>query len=264
MLKSVLFTQHLHHWITEGRRAIGDLVFPWECSICEAAAFDAPFCPACRHELVEASEGACDRCAMPVGPWADRTGGCSECRGRPLGFDAAIALGPYQGPIRDLCLRLKHESDAWLAPWLADVWIDARAEALRPWLSTEAWVVPVPLHWRRQWHRGYNQADALARRLARRLALRVAQPLRRVLPTPPLAAAGRTERARLMHDAFAVRRRAASATGPRSPRGRTVFLVDDILTTGATCGAAARALKLAGAARVVALVMGRAEGTPGR
>jgi ComF family protein len=188
---------------------------------------------------------------MPVGPWADRRGGCSECRGRSLGFDAAIALGPYQGPIRDLCLRLKREANAWLAPWLAELLVEARPEVGRE--DGDPRVVPVPLHWRRQWERGYNQADELARGLSRRLGLRKVHALRRVVATPVLARAGRTERARVMRQAFAPRR-------PSSIAGRTVLLVDDILTTGATCGAAARALKRAGAKRVVAVVIARAEG----
>lgn len=264
MFKGVFSTRGLDRWVAQGRRALEDLVFPWECSICGGAASDAPFCPVCRQELVEASGRVCDRCAMPVGPWAARGeegGGCSECRGHSLGFDAAIALGPYQGPIRDLCLRLKHEKDAWLAPWLADLLIEARAEALRPRVPADAWVVPVPLHWRRQWQRGYNQAESLARRLANRLSLRLVRVLRRVRATPHLATAGRTERTVLMRDAFQVRHCAAPRAA-RSLAGRTVLLVDDILTTGATCGAAARALKREGAAQVVALVLGRAEGTP--
>jgi predicted amidophosphoribosyltransferase len=115
--------------------------------------------------------------------------------------------------------------------------------------------VPVPLHWRRRWQRGYNQAEALARGLAVRLALPVRQPLRRVVSTPHLAQIGRVERARVMRGAFRAERTPALA-------GRPVLLVDDILTTGATCGAAARALKRGGAARVVAVVIGRAEGRP--
>jgi ComF family protein len=193
---------------------------------------------------------------MPLGPWADQSGGCSECRGRSLGFESAIALGPYKGALRDLCLSLKQERNAWLAPWLADVLVEARAEAFGS-LPADAWVVPIPLHWRRRWQRGYNQADALARGLARRLSLRTLPALRRVRATPPLARAGRSERASLMRDAFQTRHRASAAL-----EGRTVLLVDDILTTGATCGAAARALKRAGARRVIAVVVGRAEGTP--
>lgn len=241
---------------TAGLGAIGSLVLPFECPVCggDGEGDGAPFCPDCRAELLDAAGEACPRCAMSVGPWSALRKGCGECRGRGLGFDAAVALGPYQGPIRDLCLRMKHETNAWIAPWMAGLLLEARpslrVEAAR---TPGAWVVPVPLHWYRRWARGYNQADELARGVADRLGLRRAHVLRRVVATKVLAGLGRVERAKSLRGAFRVR-------GSRGLEGRTVFLVDDILTTGATCGAAARALKRAGAARVVAVVIGRAEG----
>jgi ComF family protein len=194
---------------------------------------------------------ACPRCALQVGPFPDLKKGCSKCRGRSLGFDAALAWGPYEGAIKDLCLRLKQERNAWLAPWLAEVLIEGRNEAIGR-LPGDAWVVPVPLHWWRQWRRGYNQAEVLAHSLAKRLGLPVRRPLRRVKATPKLALKTHTERSELMHHAFKAR------SNPQL-KGRTVLLVDDILTTGATCGEAARELKRAGAARVIAVVMARAE-----
>jgi ComF family protein len=245
--------RELRHLWANGRRALDALVFPWECALCGAPGEASPFCEGCRDELLDASGVPCERCAMPVGPWADRTGGCSECRGKSLGFDGVIALGPYAGPIRHLCLRLKAERNAWLAPWLAAVLAESRAEALRSCVPGDSWVVPIPLHWRRRLRRGYNQSEALALGLSKRLALRMARPLRRVRATPPLARSGRSERARVMRDAF-------RAKDSPSLQGRVILLVDDILTTGATCGAAARALKRAGAARVIAVVVGRAEG----
>jgi ComF family protein len=238
-------------------QAVDCLLFPPYCPVCDADADASAFCPDCRAELLGASGPTCLRCAMPVGPYADLSGGCSECRGRPLGFDRAIALGPYQGPIRHLCLSLKHERNAWMARWLAELVVEGRSEALRAEAGAEggAWVVPVPLHWRRRLARGYNQAEALAIGMARRLSLKVRPLLRRVRSTPTLALAGRTERSKIMNQAFRVR------ANPKL-RGRTVLLVDDILTTGATSGAAARALKQAGASRVVVVVVGRAEGKP--
>jgi ComF family protein len=188
---------------------------------------------------------------MPVGPWADTSEGCFDCQGRSLAFDGAVALGRYEGAIRELCLKLKRERNAWLAPWLADLLIDMHGGSLRG--CEEAVVVAIPLHWRRQWSRGYNQAEAIASGLARRLRLRIARPLRRARATPPLANLGRTERAATMRHAFESKRRASVAR-------KTVLLVDDILTTGATCNAAARALKRAGAVRVIVAVIGRAEG----
>ncbi|MBX6314469.1 MAG: ComF family protein [Isosphaeraceae bacterium] len=210
-------------------------------------------CRECRAELIEAAGAACPRCALLVGPWTSVAGGCPECRGRRLGFDGAIALGPYQGPLRDLCLRLKRGPNAWMAPWLADLLLEVRGEALRA--SGADRIAPVPLHWWRQLRRGYNQAEALAHALGRRLGLPVVRALRRVKPTRKLAGLGRVERAEALREAF----RPRSRGGP-DLAGRTVLLVDDILTTGATCGAAARALKQAGAARVVVAVLGRAEG----
>jgi ComF family protein len=140
---------------------------------------------------------------------------------------------------------------AWLARWLADLLVESRGESLRAF-GADA-VAPVPLHWRRRWRRRYNQAEALAGCLASRLGLVLIRPLVRVKPTRTLAGRGRVERAAELKDAFRVR-------GGRGLDGRRVILVDDVLTTGATCGAAARALKRAGAARVMAVVVGRAEG----
>jgi ComF family protein len=148
-------------------------------------------------------------------------------------------------------LLLKRRANGWIARWLADLLVAARGEALGPLAGAK--VVPVPLHWRRRLGRGYDQADALAGRLARRLRLSPCRALQRLRATTTLARLGRAERLEVMRDAFGVRGRI-----PLS--GETVLLVDDILTTGATAGAAARALKKAGAARVVVAVIGRAEG----
>ena len=245
--------QRVQHWVAECGRAVEALVFPWECAVCAAPGSGAPFCAECRQKLLDHPGAVCDRCALPVGPFADRTGGCVRCRGHALGFDRALALGPYEGAVRALCLSLKHERNAWLAPWIIDVLIDAHQDLST--LPSGACVTAVPLHWRRYWQRGFNQADALASALARRLGARTVRALRRVVATPPLAQIGRTERARIMHDAFRPTRSA-----PAAVRGCTVLLVDDILTTGATSGAAARALKRAGASSVIAVVVGRAEG----
>jgi ComF family protein len=236
-------------------QALGDLLFPWSCLVCaaEGEGWSGPFCPDCRTHLLAdaraAGAGACPRCALPVGPHADLRGGCSLCRDKPLGFDRALALGPYEGTIRDLCLRLKHEPNAWLAPWLSGLLAEAQAVALGA-LPGDSWVVPVPLHWRRRLLRGYNQAEALAQGLAHRRGLEAHRVLRRVRATDRLAHLKATERMKAMRGAFVARH------APGLKR-RTVLLVDDILTTGATAGAAARALKQAGARHVVLAVVGR-------
>jgi ComF family protein len=240
-------------WLGALGQAAGALVFPWSCAVCGAEGQTGAFCRSCRQDLLDrsaqAAASACPRCALPVGPFADLHRGCAACRGRSLGFDAAIALGPYEGSLRAVCLQLKHERNAWMAPGLGELWAESRRPALAG-LPADAWIVPVPLHWWRHWRRGYNQAEALARALARRLELPVRRPLRRVKATEKLAELSPTERARALRRAFRARK-------DPSLDGRTILLVDDVLTTGATCGAAARALKQAGAARVVVAVMAR-------
>lgn len=241
-------------------RSLDRLLFPRACAVCGLRGLAGSFCDDCRGTLLAAAGRACPRCAMPVAPAESIQGGCVDCRRRSVGFDAALALGPYEGALRTLCLRLKHVRSAWLAPPLMDLVLQARGAALHAWLAERpapagVLVVPVPLHWSRRWRRRYDQAEALARVLARRQGWRLARPLRRVRATAPLAGRGRVERARALRRAFRVKESWRPVVA-----GRDVVLVDDILTTGATCGAAARALKRAGARRVLALVVGRALG----
>lgn len=236
--------------------ALRELIHPWRCALCEAAppGLRSPFCEPCRAELLNLAArnraASCRRCALPAGPFADLEGGCSECRGRSLGFDAAVALGPHEEPWRGLCLRLKNERGAWLAPWLAELLIEARGVDLADLQPAGAFVAAVPQHWLRRLRRGYNQAETIARAAARPLRLPTRRALRRIRPTPHLVGLGLQDRAQAVRGAFVPRR------GMVAP-GATVLLVDDVLTTGATLGEAARVLKRAGALRVVAAVLTR-------
>ena len=112
-------------------------------------------------------------------------------------------------------------------------------------------VIPVPLHWRRRLKRGYNQSAALAWELAARLGL-PCKPrwLRRIRDTPHQMGLSRTERQANVRGAF-------RAGAWARLRGKVVLLVDDVLTTGTTASEAARALREAGAARVLAVVLAR-------
>ena len=184
----------------------------------------------------------CPRCALPVGPFETIKHGCAACRGRSLGFDSARTLGEYEGILRTLCLQIKQERNAWLVPWLVKLLARTYKGDFAD-LPVTTWVVPIPLHWRRFLERGYNQAEALAQSLAANLQLELHQPLRRIKYTGHLAGKTASERIEAMRGVFSVYR-------PRFLRGRTILLIDDILTTGATCGAAARVLKQAGARKI--------------
>ena len=159
-------------------------------------------------------------------------------------------MGIYEGPIRDFCLNLKHERNAWLARWMSELLVESRRDELDRLLPHNTRIVPVPLHWWRRMRRGYNQAEALALHLSRYLDLQVCQPLRRVRATDRLAQQSASDRRKAMRNVFEAR----SLPGLQ---GNTILLVDDILTTGATTGAAARCLKQVGAKRVVVAVLAR-------
>jgi ComF family protein len=185
-----------------------------------------------------------------VGPYSNVEGGCTTCRGLRFSFERVHRLGPYQGKLREVILRLKHAPGEGLAEVLGDLWAE-HAEAHLRALAAEV-VVAVPLHWWRRLTRGYNQSEALARALAFRLNLPHQSPwLRRIRATPQQTQQNPAGRKTNVQGAFRCRR-------PNRLAGKTVLLVDDVLTTGSTADEAARALNAAGAARVVVAVLARA------
>lgn len=201
------------------------LLYPGACAACGRAlpVDQGYFCAGCLQSITQDDKATCPRCASTVGPFTPLEGGCPECRDSVFHFDGAFRLGPYEGLLRELILRMKHSSGETLAEVLGIVWAEAARERLLA-AKVDA-VVPVPLHWWRRLRRGYNQSETLARALAS--ALRVpCRPrwLRRIRATPMQTLqtpAGRRENVR---GVFRAR------TRPEL-RGRTVLLVDDVLTT---------------------------------
>ncbi len=234
-------------------RGLLHLFYPGLCGLCGRllSEEEARFCFDCHSSLTQDEAELCPRCAATVGPFTDVSKGCIGCRERPLQFDGAFRLGPYEGALRDAILRMKYRAGEELAELIAEVW----AEHLAPRLIGigAAAVVPVPLHWRRRWSRGYNQSDILASALAQQLHLPCRlRWLRRVRHTPQQTLQTLASRWGNMRGAFVARR------APDLQQA-TCILVDDVLTTGSTCHEAARALRQAGARRVVAAVLARSQ-----
>ncbi|HYV37327.1 MAG TPA: ComF family protein, partial [Gemmataceae bacterium] len=208
-------------------------------------------CLPCHAALFTDPRPSCPRCAATVGPFAQVENGCPACRDQGFAFDRAVRLGPYEGPLRDVILRTKDALGEGLAEIIAAEWSASLSDKLRE-LGIQC-VVPVPLHWWRRWQRGYNQSDALARALANTLNVPChAYGLRRLRATKMQTSLSPTSRRENMRGAFVARR-----TVPLS--GKSVLLVDDVMTTGSTAHEAARALRKAGAERVILAVLGRAE-----
>jgi ComF family protein len=145
---------------------------------------------------------------------------------------------------------MKHETGAGLAERLGELWA-AHAQGRLRAIQAEA-IVPVPLHWWRRWQRGYNQSEALADALATHLGIPCQRGwLRRIRLT--LQQTQQTPHARRRNVRGAFR-----ASNDCALRGRSILLVDDVLTTGSTASEAARALRKAGAAQVTVAVLARA------
>jgi ComF family protein len=234
-------------------RGLFQLIYPGVCGACGQALElnQAQFCGRCRAELTKERLPSCPRCGSTVGQFANIKDGCSRCRQTHYQFERVLRLGPYEGLLRDMVLRIKHESGDAVAELLGLLWGEHAGDDFRE-VEVDV-IVPVPLHWWRRWKRGYNQSETLARALAAQLRLPCrASWLRRIRDTPHQTAQSPTGRWANVKGAFRARRAAAL-------RGKTVLLVDDVLTTGSTCSEAARALKIAGAKRVVVAVLAHSQ-----
>ena len=163
----------------------------------------------------------------------------------PPPLAAAVALGPYEGGLRRLVHALKFDGhDILAAPAASRLATEVRRRGLD---GVDA-VVPIPSTGRRNRERGYDPAALLGEALARRLGLRLLPALVRVKEAPPQSLLNAAERRANVAGAFRARASAA---------GRSLLVVDDVLTTGATAFAAADALRAAGARRVAVAVLAR-------
>ncbi len=214
-----------------------------------------PVCPVCIGKIrpIEA-DCFCERCGTPfLNEFAlNEAGICRLCLTGRRGFDACFVYGSYENELRDLIHLLKYGRIESLAPLLAERMLAALPpDRKRPGPPADC-MVPVPMHWWKRWRRGFNQAERLAWEISRRLSVPLVQPLRR--PKPARVQAGLASPARRKNalGSFAIRNAAAVA-------GRSVLLVDDVFTTGATATACARLLKQAGAARVEFLALARVD-----
>lgn len=234
-----------------------DLLFPPSCLGCGASiAGSAALCGGCWRETPFLAEPLCDQCGAPFDhePMAtappDRIV-CERCERRPPPWRRGRAAILYDGAGRDLVLALKHADRTDIARPMAR-WM-ARVGA--PLLESADALVPVPLHWRRRLRRRYNQSAEIARVLSRLSGAPLdLSALTRRRPTTSQDGKTAVERRRNVSDAFHVTRRGAARLADRR-----VLLIDDVLTTGATAGACARALLEAGAGAIDLLVFANVE-----
>ena len=233
-------------------RSFSDFLWPRKCELCQRPSDrDGRFiCSACMMRLpVVGQTGCCRVCARPVTAPAGEFL-CEECRALPPAFDRAAAALRFQGVVREMLLDFKFNGHVWLRDDFAD-WLEA-AIRVRFDVTQVDVVVPMPSTLFHRWDRGYNPCDYLGAPLAERLDRR--------FDVGALARCGHPRR----QSDLAVAERRANVKGtfavrhPERIRGRTVLVIDDILTTGATLSECATTLKAAGAHRVWCAALARA------
>lgn len=234
-------------------RGLASLLLPAVCARCgRPSGEERPLCPRCDAGLPRLPARGCRICQEPGAPDGEV---CPACRAEAPPYDACLAAVPFAGEAAQWIRRFKYPSGGLAG-------LDPAAEAVVAWLAREAArrapgpgperVVPVPLHRARLRARGFHPAGVLARAVARERGVRLdLGALVRLRDTPSQTGLDRAARRRNVAGAFRARRPA------RGMGGATVWLVDDVVTTGATLAAAARALRSAGARRVVALCAAR-------
>jgi ComF family protein len=246
---------HLRSAVSRALAAVADTVVPPSCLVCRAPLEQHhTLCAACWREVHFIRAPLCDVLGIPLPFDTGERMVSAGALAKPPAYDRARAVAHFSGAMRTLVHQFKyadrHDTRALFGRWLAD--------AGRELLAGADLVVPVPLTRWRLLSRRFNQAAILAQELARQAGL-PSNPhlLRRTRFTRTQVGMTHDQRRRNVAGAFRVPRLRRAAL-----QGRNVLLVDDVITTGATAEACARALKRAGAARVdvlaLALVTGEA------
>lgn len=231
------------------RRAV-EIILPLRCLGCgEVVGESGAVCARCWREIDFIGPPHCACCGLPFAYDAGPDALCGGCAQTPPVFRRARAVMTYNDASRSLILAFKHADRTDAAP-VYGAWL-ARAGA--PLIGEMDIIVPVPLHRRRLIARRYNQAALLSQALARTTGKPVrVDALVRHRATPSQGRMSRTERARNVRAAFGVRRSRRADI-----ENRSILLVDDVMTTGATASACVNALLQAGAANVDVLTLAR-------
>lgn len=221
------------------------LLLPRDCMLCGGHSGEHFLCEPCEAALPPLTNAHCRVCAQPL-PGLDVNASlpCGRCLAHPPNFDATIARYVYEFPVDEVIQALKYQHRLASAHFLGNALI-AALPADKPDV-----IVPVPLSVERLAERGFNQSLEIAKPLARHLGVAInTDALQRVRHTLPQVQLPWKERANNIRHAF---------VGTQGLDQQHVWVVDDVMTTGATLNEIAGALKASGAARVTNVVVARA------
>lgn len=230
--------RHFTRELKRGALAIVNWIAPGVCFACEMTLIDP--------------HGLCEYCLAQLQDERART---LYRLVPPPGVRRILGVGPYQAPLDQAVLRLKHQRPG-LARGLAFALCHLHEKDFAAWRGLKPILVPITLHPERLQMRGYNQSIELAREMSARLGFELQRAaLLRVGPMRVQHASNSLARQAQLIDSFTINPRLASYLAGESAKGRPIVLVDDVITTGATLTAASIALRRAGIQTIDAAVI---------
>ncbi|KJR97400.1 MAG: hypothetical protein VR68_12825 [Peptococcaceae bacterium BRH_c4a] len=229
-----------------------DLIFPPRrvCPLCAQSEPGSRICPACLQMVWQYRlEPVCLRCGRYFRLELEEDVRenlllCRDCRTGQRNFFMARSAGPYEGDLKRAVQRLKFYGKRDLAGHLADIMFQSIVKN-QYYMKTDI-ITAVPLSRERIKKRGFNQAELLAFELAGRMTVPLLPLLRKVRETSPQTGLGRSGRKENLVGSFQI-------TRPEAVRGKTVLVVDDVITTGSTLDIVSEVLLGGGAATVICI-----------
>ena len=241
-------------WWSAPLREVLDLAFPPRCLLCEVIDYSSnshsgSYCSECAAQLCPLPMNRCLCCGAEIGLYSVSENGCTHCRHRNLRFESVTCLGMYEGPIRKAILAAKWSFSAVPIRSLGRLLATERREELQ--LLKVDRVIPIPQHWRQRVFRHFNPAWIIAEEIASALQVPCdAHLLYRQRQT-------RAQKRVPVSQRFGNQAEAFSLQDMHVVDGERILLVDDVLTTGATCSEATKLLRQNGARECHVAVLGR-------
>ncbi|MGH1485127.1 MAG: ComF family protein [Cellvibrionaceae bacterium] len=188
----------------------------------------------------------CQTCAVPLKHHAMY---CGHCLKSPPHYDVSYSPYLYQAPLSHLISDFKHKGHLFVGKGLGELFYTSiRSYYCQQHLPLPDLIAPVPLHWKKQWQRGFNQSAFLGNLLAKELNITLFSHTKRRHSTKSQKKLSRKERLNNINDDFVITRKLS---------GKSIAIIDDVMTTGSTVNNFAKALKQAGAKTVAVWALAR-------
>jgi ComF family protein len=224
------------------------ILFPESCPVCKNPSREhkiAPICQECWDEISPYNGTICQICGKPLISSASII--CGDCISDRPAFKLARSFGLYEATLKDAINLLKYYGIKRLSKPLSDIMLTIKI----PGVDT---ILPVPLHKRRLRGRGFNQSALLAKHVAKQLRIPIIPDcLIKVRDTLPQVGLGAKEREKNIRKSFEVKNK-------ELVHGKTIMLVDDVFTTGATVRECSKVLKKAGARDIYVITLAHSRG----